>query len=697
MSEAKYSHLAAPITVGNVRLKNRMMKNGTGLFWDDPATGGFMNDRYVAFFEALAAGGAALVVSPTGPLQLGGDMPGFRITGDEYVPGWRTLADAVHRYDCRAFLQLFHLGGMSPMFFQAPAGVSASSLPREQSPRPHFEVAREITIPEIEQVIELFGQAAERTKRAGFDGTELNGACNHLLNSFLSRAWNKRHDEYGCQTMQTRARLFIEIIKEIKRVNGADWPVIALMNGMEVDLKNGITIDEAKQFARLFQQAGADAIEIRAEYYTWTTNDKRRDSTHFPDVFFYPDHPSHLDDMVEGSGYGTGANLRMSAAIKQAVDVPVIVIGKMDWDGGEKAIRQGKTDIISMNRRLFADPDAPRKVLEGRTEDIRPCSSCMTCFNLGEHAQPVACRVNASFGHEREFAITSAAVKKRVMIIGAGPSGMEAARVAALRGHEVMLFEKERNLGGSLPLAAMVKGLEREDILGLVRYLRTQIAKLGVKVTTGTEVTPATVAAVAPDVLIVAAGGKHEIPDIPGIGSSNVLTGMALHRKLKFFLQITGTRLLSELSRLWLPMLGKHVLIIGAKMHGCQTAAFLVKRGRKVTIVDSGPRDEIGEGLVEIFLKPYLLYWLEDHGVQIIPEVTYRGITGQGLTIATKEGGTRVLAADTIVVALPLLPNTALVQSMQGTAAEVLTVGDSREPGLIFDAIADGARTGRAV
>jgi 2,4-dienoyl-CoA reductase (NADPH2) len=198
-------------------------------------------------------------------------------------------------------------------------------------------------------------------------------------------------------------------------------------------------------------------------------------------------------------------------------------------------------------------------------------------------------------------------------------------------------------------------------------------------------------------VLIVAAGGKHEIPAIPGIGSRNVLTGMALHRKLKFFLQITGTKLLSDLSKLWLPMLGKRVLIIGAKMHGCQTAAFLVKRGRKVTIVDSGPRDEIGDGLVEIFLKPYLLYWLEDHGVQIIPEVTYRGITSEGLTVATNEGRTRVLAADTIVVALPLLPNSALAEAMQGTAGEVLTIGDSREPGLIFDAIADGARTGRAI
>jgi 2,4-dienoyl-CoA reductase (NADPH2) len=317
-SSARYEKLSEPIYIGKVRLKNRMMKNGTGLFWDDPTTGGFMNDRYIAFFEALAKGGAGLVVSPTGPLQEG-SLPGFKIMSDEYIPGWRKLADAIHKYDCPAFLQLFHLGGMSPLFFKAPAGISASSIPRDVSPRPYFEVAREITILEIHDVIETFAKAAERTKKAGFDGTELNGGCNHLLNSFLSRAWNKRQDEYGCRSMETRARIVVEIIKEIKRLNGKDWPIIALMNGMEVDLKDGITIDESKQFVKMFQEAGADAIEIRAEYYTWTKDVERRDSTHFPDVYFYPEHPSHLDDMVEGSGEGAGANLRMAAEIKKAV------------------------------------------------------------------------------------------------------------------------------------------------------------------------------------------------------------------------------------------------------------------------------------------------------------------------------------------------------------------------------------------
>jgi 2,4-dienoyl-CoA reductase (NADPH2) len=692
-SSAKFEKLSEPIYIGKVRLKNRMMKNGTGLFWDDPTTGGFMNDRYIAFFETLARGGAGLVVSPTGPLQEG-PLPGFRITSDEYIPGWRKLADAIHKYDCPAFLQLFHLGGMSPLFFKAPAGVSASSIPREDSPRPYFEVAREITIPEIHAVIETFAKAAERTKKAGFDGTELNGGCNHLLNSFLSRAWNKRRDGYGCRSMESRARIVVEIIKEIKRLNGKDWPIIALMNGMEVDLKDGITIDESRQFAKMFQEAGADAIEIRAEYYTWTKDVNRRDSTHFPDVYFYPEHPAHMDDMVEGSGEGAGANLRMAAEIKKAVSVPVIVMGKMDWNIGERAIRGGKADIISMNRRLFADPEVPRKVVEGRIEDIRPCSSCMTCFNLGEHFQPVACRVNASLGREREYEIKPAEKKKRVMVIGGGPAGMEAARVAALRGHEVMLYDKESKLGGSLPLAAMIKGFDREDIIGFIEYLKTQITKLGVKINLGKEMTPQMVKNINPDVLVVATGGKHAIPNIPGIHGSNVLTGSELHKKLKFFLKFIGPRLLSALSAIWLPYIGKNVVVIGARLHGCQTAEFLVKHGRKVTIVDTVTEKEIGDGLIEVFLKPYLLYWLEDMGVEIIPEVQYNEITKRGLTITTKDGSKRTIEARTIITALPLEPNTELVNSMKDKAKEVYTIGDAKEPHLIFDAVADGARVG---
>ena len=533
-------------------------------------------------------------------------------------------------------------------------------------------------------------------KKAGLQGTELNGACNHLLDTFLSRAWNKREDEFSTKTMEGRTWPFVQIIKEIKRRNGKDWPIIALFNGMEPDLKDGITLEESVQFAKIFEEAGADAMEVRAEFYCHTDNWKRRDSTHFPDCYFYPDRPSPLSPNIVDN-WGKGANIKMAAAVKAAVKVPVIVCGKMDWNLGEQAIREGKVDIISMNRRLLADPEAPRKILEGRLDEVVPCNSCMTCFNLGEHFQPVACRVNPDLGKEREYEIKPAATKKKVMIVGGGPAGLEAARVAALRGHKVVLYEKQSKLGGSMPVASMVKGPEREDIMGFVKYLRRQMVKRGVEVHTGTEVTPAIIDREKPDVLLVAAGGAHDIPNFPGMNSSKVLTGEALHSRLKFFLKFFEPEFMNKMSKIYLPNVGKNVVIMGARLHGCQTAEFLVHRGRKVTIVDTGKKEEIGDGLIDVFLKPYLLYWLEDHGVEIIPEVKYNEVNKEGLVITTNDGTRRTIKADTVITALPLKPNADLMKNFNGKAKEVYAIGDADKPGLIFDAMAAGAKIAREI
>ncbi|MBN1320863.1 MAG: NADH:flavin oxidoreductase, partial [Thermoleophilia bacterium] len=397
MNKTRFPYLAEPIHIGPLRLKNRMMKNATTFFWDDPATGHQIDDKYIALFEALAKGGAALVSSAAAPFTGagGGQVPGYSLLSDDAIPGWKKLATAVHKHDCLCFHSLFHLGPMVPFYGEAPPGVSASAIPKEHSPVPRFDAARALTVPEIEDIVDVFASGAERMKRAGLDGSEVNGASNHLLNNFLSRAWNKRTDEYGTQSLENRTRLFTNIIREIKRRNGEDWPVIALLNGAEVNLKDGITIDESRQFAQKFVEAGADAIEVRAEYYKYADDDNRRESLHFPDYFFFPGRAGAVDPIVYSKEHGKQANIRMAAEIKKAVTVPVIVVGKMDWENGNRAIKNGQADIISMNRRLIADPELPKKVLQGRTEDINPCTSCVTCFDTGEHFQPVICRVNA--------------------------------------------------------------------------------------------------------------------------------------------------------------------------------------------------------------------------------------------------------------------------------------------------------------
>lgn len=686
----RFTHLLQPGRIGVVRTKNRMMKNGTHNFYD--TEGGFQNDRNIDFYDVLARGGVGLIVVASAPLIPG--ARGYRLDGDEFIPGFARLADTIHKHECPAFVQLFHVGPMSPPFFEGPQPVAASSIPKNESPRPQWAVARSLEIPEIEEIRDRFVQAAVRVKKAGFQGIELNAATNHLLNSFLSRAWNRREDEYGAATLENRTRIVTDIIKEVKRLNGKEFAVIALINGAEVGLKQGITTAESTAIATIMERAGADAMEVRAEYYSWTDDDTMRESTHFPDVYFYPEPPQRADVSIDSSGFGKGANVPLAAAIKRAVTVPVITVGRLDAEQGEKAIRRGAADFVSLNRRLLADPELPNKVASGRIDDIAPCTACISCFNLGEHGKPVECRINASLGHEREYEIKPATRKKRVMVVGGGPAGMEAARVAALRGHDVSLYERERRLGGSLPLAAVVKGAEREDLESIVRYLERQITASGVKIHRGVAAGRSLVEKEAPDALILAIGGTHQTPAIPGIHGSNVVLSRDLHRKLHAYLAFFGSGLLRWLTNLYMP-LGKRVAILGGGLHGCQVAEFLTRRGRKVTIVETA--DKIGDGLPDVLIGPYLLNWLKRKGVVFVTGARIEEITKRGVVVTTRDGRTETIEADTVVTAMPLVPDTSFGKNLQGAVPELLVTGDSRAPGMIIDAIADGSRAGRAV
>ncbi|MBN1321133.1 MAG: FAD-dependent oxidoreductase, partial [Thermoleophilia bacterium] len=284
--------------------------------------------------------------------------------------------------------------------------------------------------------------------------------------------------------------------------------------------------------------------------------------------------------------------------------------------------------------------------------------------------------------------------------VGGGPSGLEAARVLGLRGHQVILFESQPRLGGSLPLAAMVKGMETEDIPGLIRYLDRQVRKAGVEVHTATTATLKTVEKVKPDVLIVAAGGAHDIPDIPGMHRRNVLTSEKMHGMLKSFSRFFSPRVLRALSTIPGAMrlfVGKKVVIIGGRLHGCQTAEYLLHLKRDITIVDEGTDKDIGDGLLEVFVKPYLLYWLKDHGVEFVTEVAYKEITKEGLVVINKDGGERLVLADTIITALPLKADEKRVESLRDKVNEVYAIGDIDDPGYIVDAIAAGAKIGHSI
>jgi 2,4-dienoyl-CoA reductase-like NADH-dependent reductase (Old Yellow Enzyme family)/thioredoxin reductase len=693
MASHKFQKLLEPGYIGSVRTRNRLLKTGAspGFYpWED----GYFQEEGIAYFEALAKGGAGIVTLGAAPL---GVPPGrgYAFDDDKYLPRMAKVVDAIHKHDCPAFIQTFHLGPMLPPFLveMGLESVGASALTREEVPLPHLSIPRALTVSEIEGIVEEFGDRAVRAKKAGFEGIELNAGCNHLLNSFLSRAWNKRQDAYGANRSASRAKILVDIIQEVKRLNGKDFAIIVLINGAEPGLKNGIKPVESQEIAKILEEAGADAIHVRIEFYNKPKDPGRKTSTQLPDLALFPETPFPLRGEVDDSHHGAGGWVPPAIVIKQAVSIPVIAVGRLDPVLSEKLLRRGAVDFVSFNRRLMADPDLPNKLAEGKFDEIRPCTGCITCFDNNERGNPPLCQVNAALGKEKEYEIVPAETRKRVMVVGGGPAGMEAARVAALRGHAVSLYEKESQLGGSMLLASMVKEFEREDFLAVPRYLGTQISRLGVNVQLGTKVSRSLVEQIKPDVLIIAAGGTHAVPNVPGIEKRNVVTSQALHGQLKSYMSFLSPGLLRRLTRVWMPV-GKKVVIIGGGVQGCQTAEFLIRRGRTVSIVDTAP--EIGQGVLEILVKPHLLNWLDEKGVVMLAGVRYEEITEKGLTITTREGERQTLEADTIITALPLVPNAELIKELEGVVPEVYAIGDCSDPRLVINAIADGARVGRA-
>lgn len=691
MSNIRFKKLLEPGYIGKVRIKNRIIKTAQGSSTIEPDTG-FVGERAKAYYEALAKGGIGLlIVESCGveyPLGVHHPPVQFRLHDDNLIPSFSELAQTVHKHNCPIFLQLIHSGPWNPTgFLVRPDARCSSPMTKAELPGPDFVETKGMSLAEVEEVIEMFIKAAERAYKTGFDGVEVNAGTCTLPNSFLSRVFNKREDKYGISSLENRVRFVTDIVSGIKKRLAPDFAVTALINIVEYGHERVTKIEEGIQFAKLIQDAGAEAIQVRAHYYG------HRGGLLHPDRFYYPELRKPLLEGLDWSNKGKGVIIPLAVAVKKVVSVPVIAAGRLDPILGERLLREGKLDFVGMTRRLLADPELPRKITEGRCEDIRPCPGCLYCMDVRLQNKPVMCRVNAQLNRERELTYQPAQKKKKVLVVGAGPSGMEAARVAALRGHEVFLYDKEPRLGGLLPLTALLKDLEVNDIMDLVQYFKTQFNKLGVNIKLGQEVNELVVEQLKPDIIIIAGGGKHTTPDIPGIQGSKVLTSAALYQKLKFFLKFLSPQALEKLTRFYMPV-GKRVVIIGSRIHGCEVAEFLVKRGRQVTIVDSV--EALGEGLTGDD-KFQLFPWFDKKGVKRYLGIKYNEITSKGLSITTKEGQKLIIEADTIITALPLQRNTDLIKSLEGEVSEIYFIGDCKEPKLIADAIADGALVANSI
>ncbi len=457
-TSARFRKLLEPMRLKKLKLKNRIVKPGQRLGFIDKE--GHVTQQDIDFYEALAKGGVGLIVVDHAFVDpVGAKIRQASIADDKYIPSMAKLAAVIHKHACPVFLQINHVGQEHDIRASGVAQpLGPSALTQEDMHRifPLSEkthnLPRELTITEIKAIVVKFAEAAVRAEKAGFDGVEIHGAHTYLLACFLTRLWNRRDDEYGNQSLENRSRFGVEVLRAVKERVGKDFVVGIRMNGGEYGIDSGTTAAEGRQIAKMFETAGADYIHVSVYGYA------EYNRLVVPEQVFFPEPPGPFSSELDGSKNGAGALAPLAAGVKEVVSVPVIAVGRLDPSIGEWMLRKHMADAIAMGRRLLADPELPNKLAAGKYKDIAPCTGCITCQERSLGGLDVTCRINAALGKEREYEMTPSKNKKKVIVVGGGPAGMEAARVAALRGHEVTLYEKASRLGGLLSLAALIKG-----------------------------------------------------------------------------------------------------------------------------------------------------------------------------------------------------------------------------------------------
>ncbi len=643
----KYNKIFSEGKIGKLTLKNRVVMSpmSSGMAKRD----GALTDEVISFYEERAKHGVGLIiVGATKINEQHGTMEPYQlsITKDEHVEPLKKFSKAIHKHDAKVFVQLAHPGRQT--FSNINGGrtvVGPSAIPcvvcREET--------RELTTEEVKDLVQEFIQGAVRLKAANIDGVELHAAHGYLLNEFLSPYSNKRTDEYG-GSFENRMRFLAEIIKGIRKECGEDYP-ISVRVSVDEFLKQfgikeqGIELEEGIKIAKHLETLGIDAINVSSGVYI----------------------TSHT--VIEPTSYAQGWRKHLAKAIKQEVNIPIIAAGVLREPAFvEQLLEDEVTDFVALGRGLVADPQWADKAREGRENEIRKCISCLTCIESVAYHKPISCSLNAEAGKELEIKdIKKDGDGRGIAVVGAGPSGMEAARVLAMRGFKVVIFEKEYEVGGQLQLAN--KPPKKEKITWFIDYEMEQLKKLGVEIRLNTEATVEEIKALNPYAVFVAAGSSPIVPPIDGVKGENVHT-------------------VPEILKGKVKLEGKKVAVIGSGMTGLETAEFLAEQGNQVIIVEM--LKKIGDGIyapnrMDVLMK------LMKHKVEMLPSHKLQKITHEKIVLENLKNN-EVIEKETehIILSLGIRSNNQMIEELKNNFENLKVIGDSNELGRIIQAVQSG-------
>jgi 2,4-dienoyl-CoA reductase-like NADH-dependent reductase (Old Yellow Enzyme family)/thioredoxin reductase len=625
----------------NIELRNRIVMAPMLSRLCDP--NGIVSQKLIDYYAERAKGGIGLIIveycyiddkeSKANPGQLG-------VYDDQLISGLGDLAEAIQEWGAKAILQICHAGRSTSAKYMGRQPIAPSAVPSYTG-----EMAREMTVKEVEATIESFAEGARRAKTAGFDGVELHGTHGYLMAQFLSPYTNRRTDKYG----RDRGLFALETLDRVRSRVGNDY-LVGYRISAEEFVEGGVTLKEAKAFAKRLEERGIDYIHVSAGI--------AETGQHIIVPMYLP--KGHLLPFAEG--------------IKSAVTVPVMAVGAIhDPDLAEETLKKNRADLIVMGRALIADPELPQKIQSGQLEDIRTCLRCNEgCSSGVPQNKSQRCAINAEVGRERQMRIHPVSQAKHVCVIGGGPAGMEAARVLALRRHRVTLIEQEKDLGGLLRYATVPDF--KAELRSFLEYLKTQVVKLGVEIRVNHRATPEYIKELKPDSVVLATGSTVRVPDIPGAGKPFVSTFAEL--------------LSGEFKA------GEKVVVAGGAAMGCEIAAHLASAGKKVTLVEM-----VGELATDLEMRARLtlLQLLQERGVKILTNWKLEKIENGYVLLIGRDWKKQELATDSLILTLGLTPNQELIKPLRESFSDIYVIGDCVAPRKIYQAIHEGAFAGRAI